>query len=171
MKNYNSVLGVFVALPTLVLGARIARSQDNPAPNLLQVHMVITGEGLRDIETPVIGLSAIQVKQRADLRKVTQLIPARDDNAALQLFVLIDDTCDPSSGNNLNDLRDFIGAQPTSTSFRTRTAILPQLSASPCETNPKSSYDPVFRFYAVYSSVGMSLFCGSIENSRASMVR
>jgi len=43
------------------------------------------------------------------------LIPAKGDNAALQLFILIDDTCDPVIGNNLNDLRDFINAQPAST--------------------------------------------------------
>jgi hypothetical protein len=40
------------------------------------------------------------------------VIPARDDNGALQLFILIDDTCDTGIGNNLNDLREFINAQP-----------------------------------------------------------
>jgi hypothetical protein len=43
------------------------------------------------------------------------LIPARGDNAALQLFILIDDTLDSRIGNNLNDVRDFINAQPAST--------------------------------------------------------
>jgi hypothetical protein len=37
------------------------------------------------------------------------------DLAALQFFILIDDTCDPSIGNSLNDLRDFINAQPATT--------------------------------------------------------
>jgi hypothetical protein len=33
----------------------------------------------------------------------------------MQLFILIDDTCDVSIGNNLNDIRDFINAQPATT--------------------------------------------------------
>jgi hypothetical protein len=43
------------------------------------------------------------------------LIPAQGDNAALQLFILIDDTLGSGIGNNLNDIRDFINAQPAST--------------------------------------------------------
>jgi hypothetical protein len=43
------------------------------------------------------------------------VIPAQGDNAALQLFILIDDTCDAGIGNNLNGLRDFIKAQPSTT--------------------------------------------------------
>jgi hypothetical protein len=46
---------------------------------------------------------------------VDQLIPARDDNVALQLSILIDHTCDPVIGGSLNDVRDFVNAQPTST--------------------------------------------------------
>jgi hypothetical protein len=47
--------------------------------------------------------------------KVTQLIPAQGDNAALQLMILIDDTLNTSVGNNLNDIKDFVQAQPPST--------------------------------------------------------
>src|SRR5438094_9955147 len=39
----------------------------------------------------------------------------RGRRTAFQLFVVIDDTCDSPIGNNLNDLRDFINAQPQST--------------------------------------------------------
>lgn len=43
------------------------------------------------------------------------MIPARDENAALQFFILIDDTCDTGIGNSLNDIRDFINAQSATT--------------------------------------------------------
>ena len=46
---------------------------------------------------------------------MNQLIPARGDNAGLQLFILIDDTCDQSVGTNFNDIRDFVNAQPATT--------------------------------------------------------
>ena len=45
-----------------------------------------------------------------------QVIPSQGDNAALQLMILIDDTLNTQAvGNNLNDLKAFIGAQPPST--------------------------------------------------------
>ena len=55
------------------------------------------------------------MKQGKTFLKVTQLIPAGGDNAALQLFILIDDTLDSRIGTNLKDVRDFINAQPAST--------------------------------------------------------
>jgi hypothetical protein len=57
----------------------------------------------------------VKVKQGKTLLKVNQLIPAKGENAALQLFVLIDDTLGSTVGNNLNDIRDFINAQPAAT--------------------------------------------------------
>ena len=47
--------------------------------------------------------------------KVTNVVPARGDAATLQLFILIDDTLDTSIGNQLQDLKGFIKAQPSST--------------------------------------------------------
>jgi hypothetical protein len=42
---------------------------------------------------------------------VTQLIPARDQNASLQLMILIDDTLNIHTvGNNLTDLKEFVKA-------------------------------------------------------------
>jgi hypothetical protein len=55
------------------------------------------------------------VKQGKTFLQVTQLIPTRGDAATLQLFILIDDTLDSHVGNNLNDIREFISAQPATT--------------------------------------------------------
>ena len=57
-------------------------------------------------EVPSLQQGDVKVKQGKNLLKVTQVIPARGDNDAIQMFILI--------GNNLNDLRDFINAQPAS---------------------------------------------------------
>jgi hypothetical protein len=106
-------LGVFMGLAA---AAHLIHAQENPASSTVQVHMVITDEGLRDdTELAILRPENIQVKQGKDSLKVNSLIPARGDNAALQLFILIDDTCDSGIGNNLNDLRDFINAQPATT--------------------------------------------------------
>jgi hypothetical protein len=78
--------------------------------------MVVTDESLSDSgEITAFTPENVQVKQGKNNLKVDQVIPAKGDNAALQLVVLIDDTCDPGIGNNLTDLRDFINAQQSST--------------------------------------------------------
>lgn len=117
MKNYILLLGCLVALGVLGFTAGIAYAQENAgAPGTAQVHMVITDEAIRDnTEVPILRPENVQAKQGKTPLKVDHLIPARGDNAALQFFILIDDTCDPSIGNSLNDIRDFINAQPATT--------------------------------------------------------
>jgi len=116
MKGNKIVVGLFGAFFVLALGAPIACSQEKATPGTVQVHMVITDQALSDnSEIPLLRPDALQVKQGKNALKVDQVIPASGDNAALQLFVLIDDTLDPGIGTNLNDIRDFINAQPAST--------------------------------------------------------
>ena len=114
MRKYNAVLAVVGAFFVLAVGARITHSQAKSAPNTVQVHMVITDQALNDdSEIPALSATDVQVKQGKNAVKVEQLIPARDDNAALQVFILIDETCETQAiGNNLNDVREFINAQP-----------------------------------------------------------
>jgi len=79
--------------------------------------MVITDTGAQsDTEVPRLKQEEVKVKQGKTVLQVTQLIPAQGDNAALQLMILIDDVLNISAvGNNLNDLKEFIKAQPPST--------------------------------------------------------
>jgi hypothetical protein len=117
MANGKVVLGVVVvALYALGLNVRTGYSQEKAAPGGVQVHMVIADQAIRDdSEIASLKPNNIQVKQGKNVLKVNQLLPARGDNAALQLFILIDDTCDSSIGNNLNDIRDFVNALPATT--------------------------------------------------------
>ena len=114
--NSCGSLVLFAALSLLVVGPQNARAQEKSAPSTVQVHMVITDQALNENEeVPVLRAENVQVSQGKNMLKVASIIAARGDSAALQLFVLIDETCDTSIGNNLNDLRDFINAQPAST--------------------------------------------------------
>jgi hypothetical protein len=116
MRRYNVVLAVVGAFCVLAGGVRIAHSQAKPASGTVQVHMVITDQAVNDdSEVPALTAENVQVKQGKNALTVNQVIPAKDDNGALQLFILIDETCDTGIGNNLNDLRDFINAQPATT--------------------------------------------------------
>jgi hypothetical protein len=77
---------------------------------------VITDAALQeDKELPPLQKEDVKVKQGKKFLPVTQVIPATGDNAALQLMILIDDALNTSVGNNLNDIKDFISAQPPST--------------------------------------------------------
>jgi hypothetical protein len=116
MNIYNRFLLLLGTACALALGAQLVHSQQKAGSNTVQVHMVITDQAFNDSsEIPVLRPESVQVKQGKNELRVEHLIPAKDDNAAMQLFILIDDTCDASIGNNLNDIRDFINAQPAGT--------------------------------------------------------
>jgi len=115
MKNFEAVLALLSTLCVMMFGAPAMRAQDKGTQGTVQVHLVVTNEAVRGDEAPALQQGDVKVKQGKNFLKVNQLIPAQGDNAALQLFVLIDDTLGTGVGNNLNDIRDFITAQPAST--------------------------------------------------------
>jgi hypothetical protein len=113
MKSYKRLLTLLSTLGLLALGAHTAAAQEKPSPKMVQVHVVITDAALKeDAELPRLQKEDVKVKQGKSFLPVTQLIPAQGDNAALQLMILIDETLNTSVGNSLNDIKDFIGAQP-----------------------------------------------------------
>ena len=115
MKDCKMLIALLGAICILVMSGQSANSQPQGSP-AAPVHVVITDASLRsDAELARLQLEDVKVKQGRNFLKVTQLIPAEGDNAALQLMILIDDTLNPSVGNSLNDIREFIGAQPPST--------------------------------------------------------
>ena len=117
MKHHHKMLVALLGtLCALAWSAQRARSQEKAAPSTVQVHLVITDMGLRDDgEVPTLRREDVKVKQGKTFLQVAQLISTQGDNAALQLFILIDDTLSSAVGNNLNDIRDFINAQPPTT--------------------------------------------------------
>jgi len=116
MRRHLAIAGCFAALCTLTLTAPIVVSQEASTKGSVQVHLVITDEAASgDKELPTLQSGDVKVKQGKNFLQVNQLIPAQGDNAALQLFILIDDTLGSGVGNNLDDIRDFINAQPAST--------------------------------------------------------
>lgn len=118
MKRSTAILGLLGTLCSLTLTAPIVQSQEKSASGSVQVHLVITNEAQRgDGEVPALQSGDVKVKQGKNFLKVNQLIPAQGDKAALQLFILIDDTLGSGVGNNLNDIRDFISAQPATTAI------------------------------------------------------
>ena len=118
MKERKVVVRVlFAVVSVFVLSGLVVRAQEKGTPGAVQVHVVITDSGLQsDRELSRLKQDEVKVRQGRTVLQVTQLIPAQGDNAALQLMILIDDTLNISAvGNNLNDIRELIKAQPPST--------------------------------------------------------
>jgi hypothetical protein len=116
MRSYKQVPKLLVAFCLVALNVLSAFPQEKAAPGAVEVHVVITDLAVQsDSELPRLRQGEVKVKQGKTFLQVTQVIPAQGDNAALQLMILIDDTLNPGIGGNLNDLKEFIKAQPPST--------------------------------------------------------
>jgi hypothetical protein len=96
------------------LGGNSARGQEASSADS-SVHMVVTAESRHGTNVPVISKDEVMVFEGRDKDTVTDWIPAQGDHAALELFLLIDDSANGSLGSQLEDLRQFINAQPPTT--------------------------------------------------------
>jgi len=116
MRNSKMLRALLCSVCVFAFNGQILSAQQKALSSAAQVHVVITDMAVRtDSELPRLRQDEVKVKQGKTFLQVTQLIPAQGDNAALQLMILIDDTLDPVIGGNLNELKEFIKAQPPST--------------------------------------------------------
>lgn len=97
-----------------ILTAGTALAQQAPASGV-PVRMVVTAEPHHGSSVPVITREDVRVMEGKDRDTVTEWVPAQGDNAALELFVLIDDQSNSTLGNQLDDIRQFINAQSPTT--------------------------------------------------------
>jgi len=97
------------------LGMGSASAQKAPAATGVPAHMVVTVEARKGSEPPVVNRDDVMVYEGHDRDTVTDWVPAQGDHAALELFLLLDDGSSSSLGTQLEDIRQFINAQPEST--------------------------------------------------------
>jgi hypothetical protein len=104
-------------LLALVFSSAFLRAQDKASTATVPVRMTVTLQLLDgDKRMPEVKREDVIVRQSEERLHVTEWTPARGDQAGLDLFILIDDACDPSVGSQLGDLRAFINAQPPTAS-------------------------------------------------------
>jgi hypothetical protein len=75
--------------------------------------MVVTVQAHHGADSRAIRTEDVQVFQNRSRAKVTDWVPLQGDRAGLELFILLDDSHGTSYGTQLEDLRHFIMAQPT----------------------------------------------------------
>jgi hypothetical protein len=107
-------LTLFVFLFALA-SLECAAAQQAPSAVGIPVHILVTVEPKHGSNAPVITRDDVMVHQGKDRDQVTDWTPAQGDRAALELFILIDDDANTSLGSQLEDIRQFINAQPSTT--------------------------------------------------------
>jgi hypothetical protein len=113
MKNLKMMLAPACTMCALALCAPGARAQEKPAPAMSEVHLVITDAALReDEELPPLQKEDIKVKVGKLTLDPSALIPARGDQGALQLMILIDEILDSRIGNEIKEIQNFIQNLP-----------------------------------------------------------
>lgn len=91
-----------------------AWGQQEPPTGGVPMHMVVTAEPKKGNEVPTINQADVMVMEGKDKDTVTEWIPAQGDRAALELFILLDDSSSFSLGRQLDDIKQFIAGQPAS---------------------------------------------------------
>ena len=86
------------------------------AGSTVPVKMTVTANVDDGKRAPEIAKEDVFVKKGSERLQVTGWVPARGENAGLELFILIDDASQTNLGAQMEDLRDFIKAQPSTTS-------------------------------------------------------
>lgn len=91
----------------------------NPIRILCQFKQSSTVEARHDHDKAVPSLKQedVMVYERRERLKVTELVPFPDNNAGLDLFILLDNASSASLGSQLADLRQFIETQPVTTAI------------------------------------------------------
>ena len=86
-----------------------------PAENGEPVHMVVTAEPHHGAEAPVVNNADVAVYEGKERDQVIEWIPAQGDHAALEFFVLIDDSSSTVLATQFEDIKRFIAGQPPTT--------------------------------------------------------
>ena len=89
-----------------------AWAQQEPPTGGVPVHMVVTAEPKHGKEVPTINQADVMVYEGKEKDAVTDWVPAQGDHAALELFILLDDSSSFSLGRQLDDIKKFIDGQP-----------------------------------------------------------
>jgi hypothetical protein len=115
MKKHYLMLKVVVAITTMLASVQLIAAQENSSPAGPAVNLVVTVEARHGSNVPDISREDVMVYEGRDRDKVTAWLPLQGDHAGLEVFVLLDDSSNSSLGSQLEDIRQFISAQPATT--------------------------------------------------------
>src|SRR5580700_5007135 len=115
MKKCSLMVESLIAIAVLLTGVQVATAQQAPSAAEVTANLVVTAEARHGSNIPEIQRDDVMVYEGRDRDRVTAWVPLQGDHAGLEFFILIDDSSSASLGSQLEDLRQFIVAQPSST--------------------------------------------------------
>jgi hypothetical protein len=115
MLQSKLALGLFL-VAALIASAGYIRAQNAPSGGAVPAHLVVTVVAHSGNQVPAVQAGDVQVYQNRERLQVTDWTPLQGAQAALQLFIAVDDAAQPAAfGSNIADLRNFITSQPATT--------------------------------------------------------
>jgi hypothetical protein len=116
MNNRNVLWLTPLLLLTTIAWSLAGAAQADPA-RTVPVKILVSAEARHDKAVPVINREDVRVFQGNNRLQVTEWRPLQGDRAALELFMVLDDSSDPAIGLQFDDLRSFMNAQPATIAF------------------------------------------------------
>jgi hypothetical protein len=114
MKKSCLVL-TLVAIAGLLASVRLAAAQESASATGPAVNLVLTVEARHGSNIPDVTRDDVMVYEGRDRDRVTGWLPLQGDHAGLEFFIMLDDSSNVTLGSQLEDVRQFINAQPPTT--------------------------------------------------------
>jgi hypothetical protein len=106
---------VVLLLAANAISALPTAAQENPAASGPAVNMVVTAEARHGTNPGPVDKQDVMVYEGKTRDTVTSWVPAKNDHADLELFILIDDSANATLATQFDDIRQFINSQPPTT--------------------------------------------------------
>jgi hypothetical protein len=104
-----------VAIAGLLASVQLAAAQESASATGPAANLVVTVEARHGSNIPDVTRDDVMVYEGRDRDRVTGWLPLQGDNAGLEFFIMLDDSSNVTLGSQLEDVRQFINAQPPTT--------------------------------------------------------
>jgi hypothetical protein len=114
MKKGCLVL-TLVAIAGLLASVQLAAAQESASATGPAANLVVTVEARHGSNIPDVTRDDVMVYEGRDRDRVTGWLPLQGDHAGLEFFIMLDDSSNVTLGSQLEDVHQFINAQPPTT--------------------------------------------------------
>ena len=115
MKKCCLVLKALVAIAGLLASVQLVVAQESASVTGPAANLVVTVEARHGSSVPDVTRDDVMAYEGRDRDRVTGWLPLQGDHAGLEFFIMLDDSSNVTLGSQLEDVRQFINAQPPTT--------------------------------------------------------
>jgi hypothetical protein len=117
MKRLHFIWATILGLLVAAGGSPLSWPAQQSAPGTVPVSTVVSVEAKHGKDIPVVSREDVRVLKGKNQLRVTDWVPLQGNQSGLELFVLIDDASSMSVASQLEDMRRFMNAQPSTTAI------------------------------------------------------